>query len=174
MRRKWVRCSASGAAVPSPSRPRRGQTEGRFVASIIRRPIGHQRDLPGRAAGRRWADRGKSHMAPCGVRWRVFRLRAGKGSCRPPGRTGGLRRGCCRSRTLGIRPTGLIKRVPSHPIAGQCAPCCQGGLSHAAGPGGAVRLREAFASLGPSGGSIFAGGPLGPEGVCWSRRAYRV
>jgi hypothetical protein len=37
--------------------------------------------------------------------------------------------------------------VPFRPIAHQCSPCCQRGQ-----------------------GIDFAGGPLGPEGVCWSRR----
>jgi len=43
------------------------------------------------------------------------------------------------------------ERVPSHPIACQCTPCHE-----------------------QDRGSIFARGPLGPEDVCWSRRAHRV
>jgi hypothetical protein len=52
-----------------------------------RKPSGHcQRDLPAqqdtgaaiRAAGARWAVRGSLKSPPCGVRWRVFHLRAGR------------------------------------------------------------------------------------------------
>src|SRR5262249_21725439 len=69
--------------------------------------------------------------------------------------------------------TGPIRSgSPILPIASQCAPCCHGGPSPAAGPGGAVRLREALASLRPSGRRLRRG-LGGPEGVCWSRRAYK-